>query len=414
MNIWCISKYASVPSYGPGARLFYLAKEFIRQGHQATLITSDANHLARFPATKHVYNDEEIEGVPVHWLKTRKYKKSFSVARVFSWLDFERRLFFLDVKKVGKPDVVIVSSLSIFSIIYGLYLKRKFKIFLVFEIRDIWPLTMTEEAGFSKWHPLVLFIGFLEKIGYKHADLIVGTMPKLDIHVQKQLGYSRPFFCSPLGFDRSSYSHADDAEGLDFFANDVPQDKIIVGYAGSMGVTNALEPYINVISSFKNHPKLYFVLLGGGDLKLEFEQRLSDCNNVAFFPRIPQSKVKNFLKICDIVYLATKDSKVWDYGQSMNKIVEYMLAGKPIVASYTGFPSMINEAGCGKFVSPSGSETAESKLKDVLLEFTQMTKEERRAMGQKGKKWIQDNRNYERLATDYMNKIADQMARVKK
>ncbi len=34
----------------------------------------------------------------------------------------------------------------------------------------------------------------------------------------------------------------------------------------------------------------------------------------------------------------------------MNKVVEYMLAGKPIIASYTGYPSMINEAECGYFV----------------------------------------------------------------
>ena len=45
------------------------------------------------------------------------------------------------------------------------------------------------------------------------------------------------------------------------------------------------------------------------------------------------------------IYL--QKSKVWDYGQSMNKIVDYMMAGKPVVASYSGYPSMLNEAGSG-------------------------------------------------------------------
>lgn len=124
MNIWCISKYASIPPYGTGARLFHLAKAFIDLEHSAILITSDSTHLAQYPSTDKVYNYAESEGVPVYWLKTRRYIKSFSIARVLSWLDFERRLFGFDTNKLDKPDVVIISSLSIFSIVYGLYLKK--------------------------------------------------------------------------------------------------------------------------------------------------------------------------------------------------------------------------------------------------------------------------------------------------
>lgn len=46
MNILCISKYASPPNYSKmPARLFVLAKEFIKLGHNATLITSNSNHF---------------------------------------------------------------------------------------------------------------------------------------------------------------------------------------------------------------------------------------------------------------------------------------------------------------------------------------------------------------------------------
>src|SRR6478609_8995705 len=126
MNIWCISKYASVPRYGTAARLFFLTREFIKLDHRAVLITSDANHFAKYPETDRVYNHEQIEGVPVYWLKTKKYGKTASISRVLSWLDFERRLYCFDTSRLPKPDVVIVSSLSIFTVLYGIYLKRKF------------------------------------------------------------------------------------------------------------------------------------------------------------------------------------------------------------------------------------------------------------------------------------------------
>lgn len=400
MNILCISKYASPPNYSKmPARLFILAKEFIKLGHNTTLITSDSNHFSTYPNTDNIHNFENVEGVSLCWIKTKKYIKTASLARVLSWFDFERKLFKLDLKKINKPDVIIVSSLSIFSIIYGYFLKKKFNSFLVFEIRDIWPLTMTEEGGFSKWHPLVLLIGFIEKFGYKKADLIVGTMPRLDLHVKNILGYERPFHCSPLGFDPINYQ--EEIIGNNPFDEVFPKNKVIVGYAGSMGITNALEPLIETIKLLENNENIHFMLVGSGDLKATFEDQLKNFANVTFLPRIGQNEVKYFLHKCDILYLSTKDSKVWEYGQSMNKIVEYMVAGKPIIASYTGYPSMINEANCGYFEDTSNADY----LKNKILSIVNLTQEERKNIGLNGKKWIYKNRQYSKLAKEYIDKI---------
>ena len=402
MKILCISKYASPPNYSRmPARLFVLVKEFIKLGHNATLITSDSNHFSSYPETSEIYNYEIVENVPLYWLKTKKYIKTASIDRVLSWFDFEMKLFKMDLNKIEKPDVVLVSSLSIFTILYGYFLKKKFNSFLVFEIRDIWPLTMTEEGGFSKWHPLVLLIGFKEKFGYKKADLIVGTMPRLDLHVKKILGYEKPFHCSPLGFDPANYK--EEIIGNNPFDKVFPKNKVIVGYAGSMGITNALEPFIEAIKLLDKNENIHFMLVGSGDLKDIFEEQLKNCDNVTFLPRIGQNEVKYFLQKCDILYLSTKDSKVWEYGQSMNKVVEYMVAGKPIIASYTGYPSMINEANCGVFVNSSNP----MDLKETILNIANKNVQDIKQLGKKGKKWIYENRQYSRLANEYINKIEE-------
>jgi glycosyltransferase involved in cell wall biosynthesis len=399
MNIWFISKYASPPKYANvSSRPFSLSKEIMKLGHQVTIITSDANHFTTFPKSDKIYNYEEQENVPFYWVKTRKYTKTASVSRILSWLDFELKLFFMNLKKMQPPNVVVVSSLSIFTIVYGFYLKKKFGCFLAFEIRDIWPLTMTEEGGFSKWHPLVLLIGFIEKFGYKHSDLIIGTMPGLDLHVEQILGYSKPFLCSPLGFDPLNYEKKDLTQENPF--NGVfPDGKTVIGYAGSMGITNALEPFIDTIKLMKENTAIHFMIVGGGDLKNTFMESLKDCSNVTFLDRIKQSEVKYFLNKCDILYLSTQNSKVWDYGQSMNKIVEYMLASKPIIATYSGFPSMINEAKCGVFVK----STDPLDIKQEILNFANLSKEDRKLIGENGRKWILENRNYTSLAKQYLN-----------
>jgi glycosyltransferase involved in cell wall biosynthesis len=275
---------------------------------------------------------------------------------------------------------------------------------LVFEIRDIWPLTMTEEGGFSTRHPLVKFIGMIEKFGYKKSDLIVGTMPNLNAHVKNILGYDKPFFCSPMGFNPEKYA-VDIREDSSLFEKYIQKNKIIVGYAGSIGITNALETFIDTIKLMRDNSNLYFLIAGSGDLKQIYEEQLNGQNNVSFLPRIDQDQVKSFLSICDILYLSTKDSKVWKFGQSMNKVVEYMLAGKPIVATYTGFPSMINEANCGLFVQSDKPED----LKNVFLYFANMSEEERLKIGENGRNWIYQYRTYDKLAKEYINTINNLM-----
>jgi glycosyltransferase involved in cell wall biosynthesis len=401
MNIWFISKYASPPLYAKApSRLFYLAKEAKELGHEVRLITSDSNHFTSIPETRKVYNYENQDTVDIVWIKTKKYKKTASIERILSWLDFEWKLFRMPLKNLNKPNVVVISSLSIFTIFYGFFLKKRYSSFLVFEIRDIWPLTLIEEGGFSKWHPLSIIIGFVEKFGYKNSDLIVGTMPNLKLHVLNRGVLNKQVFCSPLGFEPNKYVE----ENLSLhnpFQNLIPEEKVVIGYAGSMGISNGLNIFIEAIKSMNSYTNIHFLLVGSGDLKEKFQNSLSENTNVTFLPRIEQDHVKYFLNKCDILYLSTQHSKVWDFGQSMNKVVEYMLAAKPIIATYTGFPSMINEANCGIFLNTTKSE----ELVNTFVKYALMSNSEREAIGKNGRIWIYENRTYSKLTLEYLHEI---------
>ena len=86
----------------------------------------------------------------------------------------------------------------------------------------------------------------------------------------------------------------------------------------------------------------------------------------------------------------------------MNKVVEYMLASKPIIASYSGYPSMINEANCGCFVDPSSMLS----LKVAISKMIKISNEDRRALGENGRNWIYSNRKYSLLAKGYVDAIS--------
>ena len=360
------------------------------------VITSDSNHGSSLQHNMQAVELVTINEVQYHVIKTVKYRKSSSIARVISWFDFDLKLF--RHSRHMAPDVVVISSLSLTSIIFGIYLKRRHGSRLVFEVRDIWPLTMIEEGGFSRFHPLALYLRFIETWGYRRADLIVGTMPNLKQHVIES-GIDKPdsaFHSCGIGVlpERAepggSFEFDDDIEAM-------MRARTIIGYCGSIGLTNNLHDFVEYMERCPRDDVM-FVIAGDGADRQSFEARLAGRDNVLFTGRIAPDQVQGFLRRCDILFLSTLPSKVWDYGQSMNKVVDYMLAGKYIVAQYTGFPSFINEAGCGVFTDGEGL----AKSLDAALDMTVAARD---AAGMSGRQWLLENQSYERLAKDYLRKI---------
>src|SRR5690606_37060250 len=143
-SIWIINQYLTTPELnGESHRHSSLADEFTSKGYDVTLITSSFSHFQ--------YRHNKINGlfklVRNHPLRTllikgNKYKSTTGINRMFSWVVFCFLLFFIPTKKLPRPDIIIVSSLSLFPILNVVYFfKKKYKnVKFVLEIRDIWPL----------------------------------------------------------------------------------------------------------------------------------------------------------------------------------------------------------------------------------------------------------------------------------
>jgi len=395
-TIWFISKYVSTPSSFQAPRNFCLMRNLSKQGLNSIIITSDSNHLAKPPEINGSSKHEVIDDVSIIWLRTLKYVKTNSVKRILSWIDFEWQLFKYPKKKLAKPDAIICSSLSILTIINCLILKLRYKCILVFEVRDIWPLTLVEEGGYNASNPLIFLLGFIEKVGYKFSSIIVGTMPNLGEHVENILGFKKKVHCIPMGYDSF---HINEIKELpnEYIEKHIPKDKFIVMHCGSIGIANSLETFLDCANNMSEITSIHFLLVGEGDLKEYYQAKYGHLCNITFAPKVPKNMVQSILAKSDVVYFSVPISKVWLYGQSLNKVVDYMISGKPIISSYYGHQSMINEADSGLFIEAGNSLI----LKDSLLEYSQKTSKELKEIGLRGKKWVLENRNYEDLALNY-------------
>lgn len=339
-----------------------------------------------------------FDGVRMVLLQTAAFKKRSSWRRVLSWFDFEWRILAADLSALPKPDVIIVSSLSLFSVLNGIRLARRHHCPWVFEVRDIWPLTLTEYGGASRYHPLTLLMGWIERLGYREADAVVGTMPNLSPHASRIAGREISCTCIPFGFDPATAVRPDVPAAPAAIRFPRQNDQLVVGYAGKMGISNALETFITACQQLSDDSRFQFVFLGDGDLREHFMQRTSQCRNVHWLGKVKREEVHSILRQCDLLYFGTHPSKVWEYGMSLNKLTDYLLAQKPVLASYSGYPSIINEAGCGEFV-PAGDTPA---LIDALGRFAAMPRSDLETMGQAGFQWLMHNRPWGTIAQQYL------------
>lgn len=393
-TIWYISKYVAPPQGDSvGSRGYELMRELALTGHESVIITSDANHLTEVPPVSGTVLRQDRDGLRMYWLRTFKASTAKSWQRIVSWLHFEWRLFRFDTRALPRPDAIIVSSLSLLTVFNGLLLRRRYRARLVFEVRDIWPLTLVEEGGFSAGNPFVRALAFVERLGYRRADVIVGTMPALGAHVREVLGREAPVHCIPMGFS----GRIESAESDRIPPSPSPQGGLVVGYAGTVGVTNALEVLFDAARLLADQPGIRFRIIGDGPLLAGFKEQYADLDSVEFVAKVPKNAVRAELQRCDLLYLSTYPSRVWEFGQSLNKVIDYMLSARPVLASFSGHPSMIDEAGCGVFVPAGDPEAVAAELR----RFAAMSADERDDMGARGRTWLLEHRSYERLASNY-------------
>jgi glycosyltransferase involved in cell wall biosynthesis len=377
-------------------RPYYLVRAMAKLGHRCLIITSDSNLMRTAPKFTGRRLLEAGEGFEIHWLKTLKFNKANSIRRILSWFHFEWNVWWMSKRNLPRPDAVIVSSLSLLTIFNGLWLRHKYGCRLIFEVRDIWPLTIIEE-GFSPRNPFVMGLRWIEKLAYRTADSIVGTMPNLIEHVAVSVRNHPPVYCVPMGVDENTTLNKV-VVSQEWLAKHSPSGKFTVCYAGTIGISNALGVLFECARLLQDRPEIHFLVVGEGGLREQYQKQYANLTNVTFTGAVPKDMVQSVLNLCDLAYFSVSKSKVWQYGLSLNKVIDYMIAAKPILASYTGYRSMVDEAGAGVSV-PAGDAEA---LMAEILRLARLPPEELAAMGQRGRDWVLANRDYDKLARDYL------------
>lgn len=407
MNILLINHYAGSTRHGMEYRPFYLAREWVRAGHKVQIVAASHSHIrANQPKLDAAVLDENIEGISYRWYATPAYQGN-GIGRVKNMLAFMWALW-RDAKRLArefKPDVVIASSTYPMDIWPARRIAKLAQAKLVFEVHDLWPLSPMELGGMSKWHPFIMWVQMAEDYAYCHADKVVSMLPKALDYMQSRGLAAEKFAYVPNGVDEDEWAtpvplSSEVQLQLDSLrAQGLP----LVGYAGTHGLANALDVLLDAAHQLKG--KAQIVLVGTGPARNKLLERVTQENlsNVTMLPSIPKQAVPSFLATVDIAYIGLLPEPLFRFGISPNKLMDYMMASKPVVMAIEAGNDPVAEAGCGLTVAP-GDAVAVS---NAVLKLAALSVSERAAMGQAGKEFILKNQTYRVLATRFLAKISE-------
>jgi len=387
-NIWIINQYAGSSNHGMTFRSYFLAKEFIKR-HRVTIFSASFSHvMSNPPSVSKTYTEENINGVEYLWLKVPVYKQSKSLSRLISMFIFLYRLFFLNVKKRVTPDVIIVSSTSPLPIWMAYFWAKRFKAKLIFEVRDIWPLSIMELGGFKKTNPFIVLLQITENFAYRVSDYVVSVLPKAFEHMKHHGLDLQRFKYIPNGIVIKTMIKTDE----------VNKDVFKIGYAGALGIANALK-YLIHAAHLINESNIEIHLLGNGSEKKNLMEMVKDKNisNVYFHDAVPKNKVGIFLSKMDALFIGWHFSKIYRFGISANKLFDYLASAKPIIHSVNAGNDPVLEAKAGISVKPENPK----EIADAILKLYKMTQSRRNELGRNGRAYVEKYHSYEQLAKQY-------------
>lgn len=396
-TIWFINDYAGSKHHGMEFRNYYFAKEFVKQGHEVYIITASYMHLfKKFPKTEGNFTFEKIDGINYIWVKVPKYRESTDKKRVLKWFLFTLKLYFLPLKKMKKPDVVVASPMAPFLALPAYKLAKKFNAKFFYEVKDIWPMSIVELGNISPSNPLIKMMAWCERFGVEKADKVVSSLQNYGEHLKNDLGIEKEFTWINNGIDLNEVTHSEKLD--EKIKNQIPKDKFIVGYTGTIGIANALDYFLEAAKILQDEKDILFVLVGEGKYKKELQEKYSKLKNVLFIDSIAKNQVQNMLRLLDVCYIGLKHETLFKYGVSPNKLFDYMYSAKPILyAIDSGKSNIVDISNSGISVEAENQESISNGIKELY----KMTKKQRDILGQNGKEYVLEHFTYEKLAIKY-------------
>lgn len=369
MKIVYFYQYFSTPKGSWGTRVYEFAKEWVKEGHEVTVVTS-VYSKSDIQAEKWI-EDQYFEGIHVKIINVAIDNKQPFLKRIWSFIQYSVLSSYYALTLPA--DVVIASSGPITVGLPGLLARYIRGRKLVFEARDLWPEGAIELGIIS--NPLMIKVAYwFEKACYKASSFIVTLSPGATQNIKRRFGAA----------------HVDDvtnAANISLFStplalvSDKVQSKSYAIYTGNIGMVNNSYWLYEGAKELKKMGRedIIILMIGEGQQREELEE-LAQKEGIDNFIRLglmPKSELVAYVQHAFVSLVPLKGTPVLDTS-SPNKFFESLAAGVPIIQNTQGWmKEFLEKHKVGYTLDPNNPrQLAEYliKMKDEVEETGEMGK----------------------------------------
>lgn len=360
MKILIVNQFASKPGDIGLDRHYVIAKKLQEFGDEVRVVNADRNYLNGEKYKNH--NNSEVI------FKTLKsnFRNIGTLERMFCYIEFSLKLFF---QKKFNADVIISSTPNILACFFAYIKSRLSNKKFIFEVRDIWSESVLSLTNIGRYNPAFLISRSIEKYLLEHSDLIIYTMPNFKEFYKDLLGKdssNNVYYCPQLIEDEYLQHQADKSS-----------KEIDLVYSGT---TKDKDNLFTIVQAFKilqeKHKEIKASLTVIGVLKNETIQEYSQKHKLNIkFDRNYYCRgdlIKKLSKYSAGI-ISLKEAKVYKYGISLNKAIDYMSAGIPLIVSgikFGTYAGIYNEKNSPEDLCISFVELAslsEGQIRDIVM-----------------------------------------------
>ncbi len=375
--------------YGGSSRTFVFAKEMVSMGHEVTIITSSFNHLMSKeskPLNKGFYIDESIDGVRVVSVFGLNYKEhDKTLLRLIHMFQYNFLAFFVGVLKIKKIDIVLGTTVPLFSGLLAFYFSLFKGSRFALEIRDIWPEELIDLGAIKKNSAFALVLRLIEKFLYKKSPVIISCLPNVLEHIRRAGSDSKVVFI-PNPYDPSFYFKKYDGGKA---------DHLRIMYLGGSGRAMRLNTLIESFLKL-SLPNTTLHIVGPKQFVDEYFQGRNEKMpaNIKVNGFVERSKIPSFIDQADVLVHPGNSTDQLKFGLNSNKILEYLSSGRLVVLAAKTSNDAVSLSGAGYLIPPEDA----SIMRSIFEKIYKLVPKERVLMGSKGPEFLHKNHKPNHLA----------------
>ncbi len=330
----------------PASRTFEHCREWVKAGHQITVITGAPN----FPRGKvfdgyrnRIWQQEKIAGIRVIRVWTYIAANEGFTNRILDYLSYMVSSFLASLF-VRRVDLVVGTSPQFFTVCAA-YVTSLFKrVPWVFELRDIWPESI-RAVGAMKQSKVLDLLEKVELFLYRKASAIVSVTYAFRTSLMQRGVDGDKIHVVTNGVDISRFSPRQKDTSL--VQQHGLQGKFVAGYIGTHGLAHALDTLLHAAKALKTAPggdRFRMILLGDGANKAALRQRAQaeGLDNVIFVDSVSKDQVVRYWSLLDASIIHLKKDELFTT-VIPSKLFECMGMAIPVLHGVQGESAAIVE-----------------------------------------------------------------------